>query len=368
MKEVRDMMSIPRTRTKFSEIEDVFGPVSVITSFSHLNPNLPIDEVNGNLVVAEMMEKADLDKGAIMNIAYDNAVAEKDKPPGCKLQFGPVNPDVLLSNLPYSTQREILEVPFDQIYSRILPAFGRDSKKTAESRMESLISLLKRDLSCRSSDAVPSLIGLRRDLLHLISPNTGFVPENYFSGAMTEKTIRVLEALDSYGFPFWDMPLGKEWEKVKGDITYLLRGINKKGEICPVRFDGKLFSFSYSKEEVKEVSKDDVYYSLHHGELIPTVPVIVLGLVTAPGIVHIGGAQWRKYAPSLIESQAKWLGISEYQHLAVTTGGYEHCAVKNRSGALLKGIFANYLHCGNSLATVSKETKIVNFGTVIGSI
>lgn len=347
---------------KFSDARDVFGETRIITSFSHLNPNLPNDEVYGNRAICEMFARLDLDNRIVFNTAYDNAVAERDKPPGHKLQFGPINPVVMNPQLTYNRQRKIQSIPGDKIVN-VLPAFSRQDRRTAEERLDNLLSVIKRHQDSANS-VTRSLLELRRGLLGLIHPDLKLIPEVEYSGMVANKTIHVLEILENNGYPFWEMPLDHSWEKVKSnEITFLVRGINKKEQVCDVKFNGKSFTFLYDTNETKEIFVDDVYAALYNEELIPTVPVIVLGLVTAPQLIHIGGAQWKKYAPGLIELQANWLGIEEYRDLALTTGGYEPYAVVNRYDLLLKGFFVNYLHFGNNLANILPDkARVLKFG------
>ncbi|MCL4365477.1 MAG: hypothetical protein M1569_03450 [Candidatus Marsarchaeota archaeon] len=187
----------------------------------------------------------------------------------------------------------------------------------------------------------------------------GFVKEVNFS-SMIGKVADTLEVLGTlYGKHFYEMPLGGSEFEVSGYV----KAIAPDGRRTKVEFDGSCFSFSYSyadlKGEKRTVSRSipaaDIYDAMRKGEVIPTVPAIILATCTGPQIQHLGNIAWKKYSLREIKRQVEWLGIADESasakvagELTLTTHGHEVFGVRYGDGEdeTLHGLPLGYITFG----------------------
>jgi hypothetical protein len=187
----------------------------------------------------------------------------------------------------------------------------------------------------------------------------GFVNEVNFSGTMG-KVADTLEILGKeYGKPFYDMPLsGSEFEAVG-----YVKAIAPDGRRIKVSYNGERFDFDYTykdfsgeeKHVSRSIPREEVYDAIRKGELIPTVPVIILAVCTGPQIQHLGNIAWKKYSGKEIQRQVEWLGIADEKssakiadELTLTTHGHEVVGVRFGDGDddTLHGLQIGYIAFG----------------------
>jgi hypothetical protein len=70
-----------RTRLRrFPQIYELYGTTELISTFSHLTPNLPFDEVFGNFLLPKIADAAGIPRDRVINCAYDNYIPRTDTP------------------------------------------------------------------------------------------------------------------------------------------------------------------------------------------------------------------------------------------------------------------------------------------------
>jgi hypothetical protein len=187
----------------------------------------------------------------------------------------------------------------------------------------------------------------------------GFVNEVNFSSTMG-KVADTLEILGKeYGKPFYEMPLsGSEFEAVG-----YVKAIASDGRRIKVSYNGETFDFSYTYKDFngdeknvnRRIPREESYEAIRNGELIPTVPVIILAVCTGPQIQHLGNIAWKKYSGKEIRRQVEWLGIageessaSVAEELTLTTHGHEVVGVRFGDGDddTLHGLQIGYIAFG----------------------
>lgn len=355
---VRSFHATPR----FPKLRDMFGDVRVITSFSHMDPDVPSWQLRGQRVLFEFAQglsdagfvtlrgDPSVDHGAVafqspqvINLAYDNgkpaSLKGGDQPGYHKIALGPF-PTVLNGNQPYSVQKLSKTIDFKHVRNvaradlevGVSQATGSDDAvMTAQYRIEDVINLfriLQPKPNGERPAAVPAIRALRSNIFaHLGIQHLSESTFSEFSVTVAD----VLQTLDKvYGKPFYEMPLSDEF--AKGGH---LKGIDSKGVRVPVDITMEIGCgntqhpvFSYRDSRTKEVivlKGDEIYDALRDRRVVPTVPVIILATVTAPQIAHMGGQHWFNYAPHEIYRQGEWLGLSgqEAGVLFLCTHGFD---------------------------------------------
>lgn len=296
--------------------------VELLSTFSHLTPNLPIDEVWGNFVLLRLSQALGLGSNQVLNVAYDNYIPRADTPKAFTLQFGIVSLKALDPHIIPSLQDAFV---YDR--DKFFSGDGQNRVKSApeqnipqfRQRFDQLDAVFTRHAG--QGGVADRLLGLRHDLLSLLGYD--FHREYAYSHHLQPCTADILEALERKGFPFWEMPVPESGRHYVED-TFLVEGINDQQRRVPVRFEGGAFHYDYSLHETRTLSPKQLYAALRNREVIPTMPLVILTLVTAPQMPHLGGRVWQDYAPAHVDVQAKWLGIAErHDTLIYTTGGHK---------------------------------------------
>jgi hypothetical protein len=328
----------------FPEIRELFGPTRLIATFAHLTPNLPFDEVYGNYVLAQLAERAGLAPEEIINCAYDNYIPRKDTPKAFTVQFGIVNPKIMEPDIIPSLQTRLN-------YDRsVLCKDGQNRVRSApEQKLEAFRSRFDQvdaiyQKYAGAGDVCEKLVGIRSEFFGLLGLDA--IPEVPYSRALQSKTADVLEVLYRKNFPFWEMPVPEEkyWKD-----TFLVEGIDATQHRQHVRFEDGAFVFEYDQNTEKRIPKEKIFDALRHLQVIPTMPLVILSLVTAPQIPHLGGGVWKQYAPVHTDVQAEWLGIPERNDtLILGTGGFKLLSTYRRNEELI-GFPTVYLTYGPDL-------------------
>jgi hypothetical protein len=302
----------------FPEIRQIFGPTRLISTFAHLTPNLPFDEIFSNYVLLEMTKRAGLHRAHITNCAYDNYIPRKDTPKAFTVQFGIVNPKIMEPDIIPSVQTKLFydrTVLFKDGQNRVCSA-PEQKLEDFRARFDEVDGIYQKYSGM--GNASEKVLGIRREFFGLVGLD--FIPEVAYSISLQPKTADVLEALYKHGFPFWEMPVPEEkyWKD-----TFLVEGIDANQRRQHVHFENGEFVFPFDKTTDKRISQTKIFDAIRRLEVIPTMPLVILSLVTAPQIPHLGGGAWKQYAPVHVDVQAEWLGIPERSEtLILGTGGY----------------------------------------------
>ncbi|MFQ5794680.1 MAG: hypothetical protein ACE5JP_06480 [Candidatus Bipolaricaulia bacterium] len=307
---------------KFPKIRSILD-ADLLATFSHLNPNLAFDEIFSNYVlcniVSELGFENDEEQSRVINAVYDNVIPKNDAPKGYTVQYGIVYPKVLAPNvlIPYQER-------FDYDPS-VLYKDGQNRVKSApEQNIEAFRNRFDQIDQVYQKHAGPGsvpdrIIRMRHDFFRLL--HMEIIPEKPFSRRLAGMMADVLERLCHEGYPFWEMPIPDKEEQYK-EHTFLVEGVDVRGRRQPASFDGKVFSFPYDEED-KRIPRDEIFDALRRIEAIPTMPLVILALATAPQLPHLGGAAWRNYAPLHVDAQSEWLGMpAQGDRLILSTGGH----------------------------------------------
>lgn len=306
-------------RVRFPRIRALLG-AELLSTFSHLTPNLPIDEVWGNHVLLRLQEALALPRDKVLNVAYDNYIPRADTPKAFTLQFGIVS---LKALDPYIIPN--LQERFSYDRGKFFSSDGQNRVKSApeqnisqfRQRFDQLDAVYSKHAG--EGEVALRLLALRRDLLELLG--YPFIPELAYSKHLQPCTADILERLEAEGFPFWELPVPESGKHYVQD-TFLIEGINARKQRVPVRYEGGKFHYAYSPSEKRSLSATQVYQAMRDHQVIPTMPLVILTLVTAPQMPHLGGRVWQDYAPCHVNVQAQWLGIEERADtLIYSTGG-----------------------------------------------
>lgn len=294
--------------------------IELLSTFSHLTPNLPIDELWGNHILLRLSEALGLPRDKVLNVAYDNYIPRADTPKAYTLQFGIVSLRAL----------DPLVIPNLQnrfVYDRE-KFFSEDGQNRVKSAPEQNIAAFRDRFDqldaifsdhAGEGDVVGRLLGLRHDLLGLVG--FSFLEEYAYSRHLQPCTASILEMLEAEGFPFWEMPIPKCGRHYVED-TFLVEGIDERKQRVPVRFEKGLFHYDYNETETRALSSKEMYEAMRCHQVLPTMPLVILTLVSAPQMPHLGGRVWQDYAPCHVNLQAEWLGIEERSDtLILSTGG-----------------------------------------------
>ena len=337
-----------RRRVKFPDLREVYPNIQLICTFSHLNPNLPIDEVYGNYVLRRIAERAGLQDDEILNVAYDNLHPGHDAPKGHRVQYVIVNPEILDPERIIHLQ-EVLHYDPNAVVKD-----GQNRIKSApEQNIEAFrrrydeIDAILRKHSGRGNVA-QRILRIRREFFQLLGLN--IVPERAFSEALTRPIADVLEMLYRKGYPFWEMPIPAHRDRYV-EHTFLVEGVDARGSRRPARFEEGAFVFNYSPQsgEEKRIPAEKIFDALRNFEVVPTMPLVILATATAPQMPHLGGAVWKEYAPVHVDAQAEWLGIDERSDtLILSTEGYKPLVVY-RHNQEFTGFPAIYMTYGREM-------------------
>lgn len=290
---------------KFPQIRRLFN-AELICTFSHLTPNLPFDEIYSNFMLLKIIERAGLRRESVWNLAYDNYIPENDTPKAYTIQYGIVSPKILEPDIIPSLQNKLRyerDVLFKDGQNRVKSAPEQNIEKFRE-RFDQLDEIFQRHAG--EGNVVERLLAIRREFFELIGLDV--IPEQPCSKYLRTLAVDVLEILYKNGFPFWEMPVPEDKYSKQ---TFLVEGIDAHRKRKPVRLKEGAFVFDYDAGKEKRIPKEEIFEALRAMEVIPTMPLVILTLVTAPQMSHLGGGVWKQYAPKHVEAQAQWLGIPE---------------------------------------------------------
>ncbi|MEM2941760.1 MAG: hypothetical protein QW304_09475, partial [Thermoproteota archaeon] len=195
-------------RRRFPEIYKLYSPIELISTFSHLTPNLPFDEVFGNYVLPKIADAAGIPRDHIINCAYDNYIPRTDTPKAHTVQLGIVNPKVLHPEIIPSLQDGFFYDPNELIkdgQNRVKSA-PEENLEVFRARFDQIEAILEKHSG--PGDVSEKLLKIRQEFLALLGIET--IPEVDFSKVLQPKIADVLEALYREGFPFWEMPVPEE--------------------------------------------------------------------------------------------------------------------------------------------------------------
>lgn len=303
---------------RFPQIYELYNSTDLISTFSHLTPNFPFDEVFGNYVLPKIADAAGIRRDHVINCAYDNYIPRTDTPKAYTIQLGIVNPKVLDPEIIPSLQGGFFYDPTELMkdgQNRVKSA-PEENLEVFRARFDQIEAILERHSG--PGDVSEKLLKIRQEFLALLGIET--ISEIAFSKVLQPKIAYVLEALYREGFPFWEMPVPEE-KYIKD--TFLIEGIDAQRRRRHVRFENGVFVFEYAPQQDKHIPAEKIFDALRDFEVIPTMPLMILATTTAPQIPHLGGGVWRQYAPKHVDAQAEWLGISERSDtLILSTGGH----------------------------------------------
>jgi hypothetical protein len=306
-----------RTR-RFPHIYQLYDSTELISTFSHLTPNLPFDEVFGNFLLPKIADEAGIPRDRVINCAYDNYIPRTDTPKAYTVQFGIVNPKVLHPEIIPSLQQGFFYDPNALIkdgQNRVKSA-PEENLEVFRARFDQLEAILERYSG--PGDVSEKLLQIRQEFLGLLGIE--IIPEVAYSRTVQPKIADLLESLYREGFPFWEMPVPEE-KYIKD--TFLIEGIDAQRKRRHVRFEEGQFVFEYAPQQEKRIPTEKIFDALRNFEVIPTMPLVILATTTAPQIPHLGGGVWKHYAPKHVDAQAEWLGIPERSDtLILSTGGH----------------------------------------------
>lgn len=336
-----------RQRTlAFPDLRERFGGAELISTFSHLNPNLSIDEVYGNYVLQQMAERLGLAEESILNCAYDNIQPGHDAPKGYRIQYVIVNPPALDPERVIHLQEEFRYDP---------QAVVRDGQNRIKSAPEQNIEDFRRRYDeleaiflkhAGRGQVSERLCRIRRDFFDLLA--LPVLREEPFSRRLTAIVADVLEALAQKGYPFWEMPVPAHRDRYL-EYTFLVEGVDAQHRRQPTRWANGVFSYRYDASGERRIPQGEVFDALRRHQLIPTMPLVILATATAPQLPHLGGRVWKGYAPVHVDAQAAWLGIEETSAtLILSTEGYKPL-VTYRQNQEFTGFPAVYLTYGAAL-------------------
>jgi hypothetical protein len=331
---------------RFPELREILQGVELISTFSHLNVNLPIDEVYGHYVLQQITQRAGLSNEQVRNVAYDNIHPGHDAPKGHRVQYVIVNPTVLDPERVIHLQEALTYDPDAVIKD------GQNRIKSApEQKIEAFrvrydqIDAIYREHS-GSGPVAQRIIAIRRDFLALVGIET--VPEQPFSQSLTRPLADVLEFLSDKGYPFWAMPVPAHRDRYI-EYTYLVEGVDSRGSRQPARFEDGEFRFRYDERGEKSIPAEQIFDALRSSEVVPTMPLVILATATAPQMPHLGGRVWKSYAPIHVDAQAEWLGIDERSDtLILSTEGHKPLIVY-RQNQEFTGFPAVYMTYGREM-------------------
>ncbi len=331
---------------RFPPLREVFQGVELVSTFSHLNLNLPIDEVYGNYVLQQMAQRAGLKAGQILNVAYDNIHPGHDAPKGYRVQYVIVNPRVLDPERVIHLQDALNYDPNAVIRDGQNRIKSAPEQKIEEFRMRyDEIDAIYRKHS-GAGRVAERIIAIRRDFLVLAGIKA--IPEQPFSQSLTCPLGDVLKFLYQQGYPFWEMPVPEHRDRYV-EYTFLVEGVDAHGSRQPARFEDGHFIFRYDEQSEKRISTERIFDALCDFEVVPTMPLVILATATAPQMPHLGGRVWKNYAPVHVDAQAEWLGITERSDtLILSTEGYKPL-VTYRHNQEFTGFPAVYLTYGREM-------------------
>ncbi len=406
-----------RVEPAFPESRAVWGDIHLFSSANHMNPNVLSRMAFASHLLAEIADAAGVSRSKIANLAYDNAVASTDTPAGHTMELGAVRPRVLNGDLPYSKQTEFKTFDINDTAERLVSIYGFSGRTPEIDDMVSILNTFQRNVHKRTHDFVETcqaadvsakyliitpylkipphvqeerysfvpeeLLQMRARQMSLIDVQDGpsrFIPEIMFTSFMS-RLADSLEALDTAGKPFYKMPINPEVFPPPKDsngnaigITHL-KGINAKGKRVPVKMEMHGFTFEEMPGNWVFIPTSNIYDEFRKGtlsRLVPTVPVVMLGMTTGPQIPHIGGAAWKIYALDEISRQLEWLGVPHPAEAAnalyLTTYGQEAFGVsytetKKRSSGeytteekTLNSLFISYITLGKEALVEALRT------------
>lgn len=331
---------------QFPQARQVYPDVELISTFSHLNVNLPIDEVYGNYVLQETAKRVGLANDQIRNVAYDNIHPGNDAPKGYRVQYVIVNPHVLEPGRVIHLQESLHYDPHAVIKDGQNRIKSAPEQKIEEFRVryDEIDAIFRKHSG--SGNVAERIISIRRDFLALTGIEV--VPEKPFSKSLTRPLSDVLEFLYREGFPFWEMPVPEHRDRYV-EYTYLVEGVDAQASRQPARFENGQFVFRYDEKSEKRIPKEKIFDALRDFEVVPTMPLVILATATAPQMPHLGGRVWKSYAPVHVDAQADWLGIEERSDtLILSTEGYKPL-VTFRQNQEFTGFPAVYLTYGREM-------------------
>lgn len=333
-------------RLRFPALRQIFQGVELVSTFSHLNLNLPIDEVYGNYVLQQMARRAGLTAAQILNAAYDNIHPGHDAPKGYRVQYVIVNPTALDPERVIHLQDALHYDPNAVIkdgQNRIKSAPEQKIEEFRQ-RYDEIDSIYRRHSG--AGRVAERIIAIRRDFLALAGIEA--VPEQPFSQSLTCPLGEVLKFLYQQGYPFWEMPVPAHRDRYV-EYTFLVEGVDARGSRQPARFEDGHFIFRYDEQSEKRISTARIFDALCNFEVVPTMPLVILATATAPQMPHLGGRVWKNYAPVHVDAQAEWLGIDERSDtLILSTEGYKPL-VTYRQNQEFTGFPAVYLTYGREM-------------------
>lgn len=301
---------------EFPGIRNLFN-ADLICTFSHLTPNLPFDEVYSNYVLLKIVERVGLRREDVSNLAYDNYIPENDTPKAYTIQYGIVSPKIMEPDIIPSLQERLFyqrEVLFKDGQNRVKSAPEQNIEEFRE-RFDQIDEIYQRHAG--EGNVIERLLNIRRDFFELMGLEV--IPEEPCSKYLRTLTADVLEMLYERDFAFWEMPVPEDKYSKQ---TFLVEGIDAHKKRKPVRFEDGAFVFAYDANTEKRIPKEKIFDAIRRMEVIPTMPLVILTLVTAPQMPHLGGGVWRRYAPRHVDAQAEWLSIKEKSDtLILGTGG-----------------------------------------------
>ncbi len=327
---------------QFPELREPYGDTRLIATFSHLNPNLAVDEVYGNYVLGHVVRRLGLTNDQVVNAAYDNIHAGHDAPKGHRIQYVIVNVDVLDPEEVIHLQDGFFYDP-DAVYKNgqnRIKSVPEQNIEAFRQRYDAIDEVLQRHSG--KGDTAERIAGVRRDFLGLLEIDA--VPERPFSRSLTPILADLLEALYETGYPFWEMPVPSGRDRYV-ENTFLVEGVDAHGQRRSARLEGDAFVYPDGQDE-RRVHKDDVFDALRRFHVVPTMPLVILATVTAPQMPHLGGRDWIEYAPPHVDAQAEWLGIDETSETLILTTEGHRPLVTFRHNQEFTGFPAIYLTYG----------------------
>lgn len=328
-------------KPKFPDIRKLVG-ADLITSFSHMNPNLPLDEIIGNVVLNEMAVNLGLRRERVFNNTYDMSLPADDRPSGYSLEIGNFRPKIILPMTPYFLQKGTRQKQVRMTHAESAVAKMLGSSDGIGDGANRLLGILDQFFSrLEAGEGIGSIPGLRQGFFDLLGVE--HIPEVMTSSQLC-KVADVLEALEAHGMPFWESPIPEGISKqryLRAPKIGTERGNGFSYE--QVSFNGGFFHID-GAEPQGGIHKSRIYDAIRNAEVVPTTAVLVLALTVVPEIPHMGGIFWSQYSEELLNVQGRWLGIKNPTELSLTTNPDKRFgSVELRQSELERGFINTYI-------------------------
>ncbi len=316
------------------KVREIWGGISLMSTFSHLNPNLPSDELWGNVVLNTLAYRLGLARDSVLNTPYDDTIPDSDKPKGHSIQLlDQKHPVLMHKDLPYSNQPSILPLAPDVLEheKQMHPDYAVN--------LEPTISRYNEIVLAPDVGVCEKIIDIRGCFLdQVIGPDR--VQE---TNHLISRVAMTLQALAEEGTFFYKMQFPRSKDQIASEddgrisfVSYLDKQTSTRVRMF---LEGDYFVCDYCS-----IHKDDIYGMMVERQVAPAIQTIILGMGVAQGIPHLGGIAFKEYAPAIVTDLAENLGVDP-TGIVLTTEGLEPF-VRTHNGCNRRGAFVYFPEVG----------------------